>query len=97
MPSVQAAFYDFFNALVGIASAIMNSIFAVFQTILALGQELFGAVIHLFRALFQLVTDLTQGIVGFVFANFFAILIIGGAAYWYTQRQGAAGKGKKRA
>lgn len=69
MPSIQAAFSDFFRALAGIATAILNSIFAVFQTILALAQELFGSVFHLFHAMLQLVTDLTQGVAGFVFGK----------------------------
>ncbi|TCD70059.1 hypothetical protein EIP91_005040 [Steccherinum ochraceum] len=98
MPSVEAAFHDFLKALTGIFSAIANSIFGVFRAVLALFQEVFGAVFHLFNALAHLVTDLTQTMFGFVFANFFALLIIGGGVYWYTQRQGSSvSKGKRKA
>jgi len=98
MPSIQAAFIDFIHALGSIGNALLGSVLAVFQASLALGQELFTAVFSLFNAFVQLFVGVTQTAVGFVFANFFAILIIGGVYYWYTNRQPAqTRKGIKRA
>ncbi|KAH8100534.1 hypothetical protein BXZ70DRAFT_155942 [Cristinia sonorae] len=99
MPSVEAAFSDFFKAITAIVSALINSVLSVFHAFFALGQEVLGSVLHLFHALFSLVTDLTSSMVGFVIANFFAIVLIGGVAYWYTQRSPGTTtrSGKKRA
>lgn len=66
MTAIQTAFSNFLSALTAIAVSILNSILAVFQSFLALGQELLSAVLHVGQALFKLATDLTQNVVGFV-------------------------------
>ncbi|KAL4243188.1 hypothetical protein ABKN59_001002 [Abortiporus biennis] len=94
MPSVQASFYDFSQSVAKILGALLNSLFAVFHAMLALGQQTVAGMFQLGHAIMRLATDLTQGVVGFVFANFFALLIIGGGYYWYTTRQNT-GKGTR--
>jgi len=95
MPSLQAAFFDFMQALNAIGNALLSSVMAVFQAIFGLGQQLLGAVFSLFRAVAQLFIDVSQNAIGFVFANFFVLLIIGGGYYWYTNRS-ASGRGTRK-
>ncbi|TFK57449.1 hypothetical protein OE88DRAFT_1803992 [Heliocybe sulcata] len=101
MPSVTGSIADFFSSLVGIFSNLISSILAVFQSIFALGEGLVGDVLQIGQSLLKLVTDLSGSLVGFVAANFFAILAVGGVYYWYTNvyqrgRKSVTG-GKKRA
>ena len=66
MAAIQSAFANFLQALTGIFNGIVNSILAVFQAFLALGQELLSGVFQIGQAVLKLAADLTQDVVGFV-------------------------------
>ena len=66
MAAIHSAFANFLQALSGIVNGIVNSILAVFQAFLALGQELLSGVFQIGQAVLKLAADLTQDVVGFV-------------------------------
>ncbi|KAK7694376.1 hypothetical protein QCA50_001562 [Cerrena zonata] len=96
MSAVYSAFANFIQALGGIVGGIMNSVLAIFQAFLALVKALLSGVFQVGQAILKLGADLTQDVVGFVFANFFLILVLGGGYYLYSTRQGARTSIKKR-
>jgi len=82
------------HSLSGIGVSILNAILGVFYAIFALGQTLFASVVQFGQSVLKLGMDVFQGVFGFVAANFFVLLIVGGGYYWYTQNQ--KGQGGKR-
>ncbi|KAI0359169.1 hypothetical protein OH77DRAFT_1141295 [Trametes cingulata] len=94
--SVSSAVGNLIQALAAIGASLLNSVFAVIQAIFALVQELASSVLQLVQTLIAFAADLFQGVVGFVAANFFAVLLVGGLYYWYTHRQGGSTASRKR-
>jgi len=90
-PSVSAALSNFLSALAGIGMSLVHSVFAVFQAIFALCTELLQGILSLGQSIVTLALDLFQGVFGFIAANLFAIIIIGGGYYVYTRRQRGRG------
>ncbi|KAI0374402.1 hypothetical protein BV20DRAFT_977090 [Pilatotrama ljubarskyi] len=93
--SASSAVGNLIQALAAIGASLLNSVFAVIQAIFALVQELVSSVLQLLQTLVAFTADLFQGVVGFVAANFFAILLVGGLYYWYTHRQGGTATRKR--
>ncbi|KAI0936064.1 hypothetical protein AcV5_004300 [Taiwanofungus camphoratus] len=84
MSSLSSAVANLLSALTSIAANLANSVLAVLQAILALAQHFVGGLLQLAKAFVDFGTSLFQGVLGFVAANFVAILLVGGAYYWYT-------------
>ncbi|KAI0803073.1 hypothetical protein BC629DRAFT_1591167 [Irpex lacteus] len=100
MAALAKAFSNFSQAIANIAFAIANAFIAVFHAVIELGEEAFKGVFDIFHAIVNLFTELVQDTVGFVFANLFILLTLGGAYYLYTNYNGnsrTAAKGKRRA
>ncbi|KAF9557856.1 hypothetical protein CPC08DRAFT_639781 [Agrocybe pediades] len=87
MPSIIHAATELVTSIVGIFVAIFNSIFAIFHGAFALVGDVFGSVFTVASHLIAMVTNMFQGVLGFVAANFFAIAVLGGAYYMYTLYQ----------
>ncbi|KAI8995341.1 hypothetical protein BD414DRAFT_479257 [Trametes punicea] len=88
MSSVSSAIGNLVQSLAAIGASLLNSVFAVIQAIFALVQDLVASVLQLAQAFISFAAGLFQGVVGFVAANFFAVILVGGLYYWYTHRQG---------
>ncbi|KAF8971548.1 hypothetical protein BDZ97DRAFT_1787055 [Flammula alnicola] len=87
MASVMQPLSKFVNSLMGIFVSLMNSVFAVFQAIFALGANIVNSVLAIMKHLVTMVMELFSGIFGFIAANFVAIAVLGGAYYIYTVYQ----------
>ncbi|KAH9921969.1 uncharacterized protein BXZ73DRAFT_104227 [Epithele typhae] len=87
--SVSSAVGKLLQSCTAIGGNLLNSIIAIFQAFLALFQEVIGSVLHLVQALVAFAAEVFQGALGFVMANFFGLLVIGGVYYWYTHREGS--------
>ncbi|PPQ90458.1 hypothetical protein CVT25_014976 [Psilocybe cyanescens] len=101
MPSIVHAATEFINAIVGIFVSLTQSVFAVFHAIFALGADVITSVLKVAQHLIAMVTDVFQGALGFIAANFVAIAALGGAYYIYTvyqaRNRGTLRNGKTRA
>ncbi|KAL0072183.1 hypothetical protein AAF712_001107 [Marasmius tenuissimus] len=95
-PSISAAISDFINALTSMAAGLVNSVFAVFSAILALGTDIIQTAAQFVTSIVKLGIDLCQGVVGFVAANFFVLAILGGVYYVYNNRTPGGRKIKSR-
>ncbi|KAJ8586825.1 hypothetical protein M405DRAFT_771145 [Rhizopogon salebrosus TDB-379] len=93
MSSIIAALTNFGQSLAGIGVSSLHSVLAVFQAVFALAQNTVENILKLGQSITTLVMQLFQGVFGLIVANFFAILVIGGAFYLYTLRQ--QGRGPK--
>ncbi|OBZ79669.1 hypothetical protein A0H81_00568 [Grifola frondosa] len=69
---------NFLQSLAAIGAGLLNSVYALFQAILALGREVVGSALQLVQVIVNFAANLFQGVLGFVIANFFAILIKSG-------------------
>ncbi|KAH9487134.1 hypothetical protein JR316_0001203 [Psilocybe cubensis] len=100
MPSIVHAITEFINSIVGIVFSLVQSVFAVFHAIFALGGDVITSVFKVAQHLIAMVTDVFQGALGFIAANFFAIAALGGAYYIYTvyqaRNRGSLRNGKTR-
>ncbi|KIK71290.1 hypothetical protein GYMLUDRAFT_325511 [Collybiopsis luxurians FD-317 M1] len=83
-PTVSSAISEFINALTSIFAGLFNSLMAVFQAVFAFFMNIFGSAIQLMQSFLKLGIDMCQGVLGFVIANFFALAVIGGGYYLYT-------------
>ncbi|KAG7099470.1 hypothetical protein E1B28_001319 [Marasmius oreades] len=95
-PTITSALSEFITALTNVAAGLVNSLLAVFGAILALGTNTAKAVLQFAQSVLKLGTDLCQGVVGFVAANFFVLVVLGGVYYWYTNQNQRRGKVKSR-
>ncbi|KAI0034924.1 hypothetical protein K488DRAFT_44429 [Vararia minispora EC-137] len=95
-PSVQGAIGGFVGSVSHIGSDIVQAVFTLFGAFLAFGQALMTAALQAGQAVLKLGTDLFQSVAGFVFANFFVLMIIGGGYYLYTTRSQGKGKSTRR-
>lgn len=86
-PSVASAFSNFINAIVGISISLFNSIFAVFQAIIALGMNIIQSAVSIVQHMVTMVIGLFQGVFGFVVGSsrslysFFIILNVATANF----------------
>jgi len=74
-----------------ILGGLLNSIVAVFQSILALAINTVEAFFGILRALFTGIVDLMSSAVGFVIGNIFVLTVLG-AAYWFFTTQSQRGR-----
>ncbi|EEB90004.1 hypothetical protein MPER_11849 [Moniliophthora perniciosa FA553] len=86
-PTITSALQDFINAVTSLAAGVINSVLAVFTALWGFGVDIFTTLVQLAQSVLKFGIDLCQGVIGFVVANFFAIAVIGGAYYLYTNRQ----------
>jgi len=93
--SITTALSSFAQAVSNVAFAVFHAALAVFQAIVALFSEIATGILQIGQAVVKLATDLFQDTLGFVLANFFLILVLGGAYYWYSNTQGAKRGGKR--
>ena len=66
MPSVAHAVTNFVDSIISVFFSLLNSVFAVFHAIFALGVDVVNSVLTVVRHLIALVTDLFSGVLGFV-------------------------------
>ncbi|KAI0085613.1 hypothetical protein BDY19DRAFT_996525 [Irpex rosettiformis] len=92
MAALAKAFSNFSQAISNVAFAVVDAFVAVVHAIIQLGGAVIKGVFDLFDAAASLFTELVQDTVGFVFTNFFVLLILGGAYWVYTNYYG----GKRR-
>ncbi|TBU35017.1 hypothetical protein BD311DRAFT_681325 [Dichomitus squalens] len=95
--SLGSAVANLLSSLTAIGASLINSIIAVFQAICALFQDVAVSILQLAQALVAFAAGLFEGVLGFVAANFLAILVVGGIYYWYTRSRttkGRSGSGK---
>ncbi|KAJ2991020.1 hypothetical protein NUW54_g8309 [Trametes sanguinea] len=59
------------------------------------GEEPDVCIVELVQAFVSFAAGLFQGVVGFVAANFFAVVLVGGLYYWWTHRQGGNASHKR--
>ncbi|CAA7264716.1 unnamed protein product [Cyclocybe aegerita] len=100
MPSVTHAISNFVTAVAGVFASLVNSIFAIFHAIFALGVGVVNSALTVMKHLITIVMELFRSVLGFVLANFVAIAFVGGAYSVYTAYQGrnrGARKRKRRA
>ncbi|KAJ7597679.1 hypothetical protein C8J56DRAFT_818368 [Mycena floridula] len=91
-PTISSALSEFVGSLSAIGLNLVHSVMAIFNAILALFFDVFGAVAQLGQSILKLGLDLFGSVLGFVTANFFLLLVLGGGYYVYTTRQGASGR-----
>ena len=69
-PTISSAFSEFTNSIYHIGVELVNSVLAVFQAFLALGQSIIVAIVHFGQSLVTLVLNVFQGMIGFVAGEF---------------------------
>ncbi|KAJ7071238.1 hypothetical protein C8F01DRAFT_423675 [Mycena amicta] len=92
MTQIASAVSDFLSALTGLFFGLLNSVLAFFQAVVVLGKDILGTIVHLAQSLVALVFGLLQGVYGFIAANLLALVVVGGAYYFYT----TSNRGRKR-
>jgi len=85
-PTIQAPLNDLVASLVTAGTSLAQAAVALFHLVLAFGHFWFNKFVQFAQTVIQLGFELFRGVAGFVIANFFDLLVLGGGYYWWSTR-----------
>lgn len=95
-PTIQGPLNDFIASVFTAGTSLVQAVVALFHLVLAFGHFWFDKFVQLVQTCVQLGFDLFRGVTGFIVANFFILLILGGAGYYWWSIRTRSGKGGRR-
>ncbi|KAH9996582.1 hypothetical protein BJV77DRAFT_1181303 [Russula vinacea] len=85
-PTIQAPLNNFIASIVTAGTSLGQAVVALFHLVLAFGHFWIDKFVQLVQTCIHLGFDLFRGVAGFVVANFFVILFLGGGYYLWSAR-----------